>query len=368
MNEFEYITFRIGDLAQDSVLLKFQNSYRFNPDTDIVAKREGPGNKTRLFNNKWQLNIGSLIRNSDGTKIENAVSRLPIKMLDHSWEPIEPKLDSVFWEAIADDCKQEWGCDKLLILNSEHSSEINKLETQVFKPVHWFSHGYLCSEHWYRNYKDIKLVTEYRPIDYAWVCTNRLIDSKKVYRIQFLNMLDISRGAYSLPERDPVSNKSPNEIYSLNTVTSNQFDDGSNSSAWIDFRTPTPITTSFLHVVTETVIDRVHLTEKILKPIVLKQPFVLVGGAGCLQYLQDYGFTTFNRWWSEDYDNIQDPIQRMQAVAEIVNWIGKQDRLESLRNQMKEVLDYNYHWFYNGFSSRCWDELVKNVAHHQTHK
>ena len=345
MNEFEYINFRIQDLHPDALLYSFRNGYRYDPSDISISKVKIGAERIKL-----------LLPSSEARNLYE-IKYTKQKMLNHSWEPLEPEADKHFWELMDIDCGLQWGCDELLVLHSERSEYADKLDYGV----HWFANGLLCSEHWYRLYKDINVVTEYRDITTPWVCVNRLIDNKRSYRIEFLNMLDVNKGTYSLLANDPQTERSLREIYPENRIQPCSFDDHENTSAWITVNKPTPINSAFLHVVTETVVDRVHLTEKIFKPIVLKQPFVLVGGAGCLEYLKDYGFSTFSRWWSEDYDNIQDTTERMQAVAEIVNWIGKQDRLESLRNQMKETLDYNYHWFYNGFSSKCWDELILNL-------
>lgn len=356
MKEFEYINFRIQDLMPDALLLKFRNGYRFDP-TDVVPRKLGTvrGN-------------GIMLHKLDGQpRVVGEVKRSNYKILDHSWEPIELEFDSQFWELMVEDCQRFWGCDNLIVLTSELGDI--KFNSDVFKPVHWFSHGYLCSEHWYRLYKDISIVTNRRPIETPWICANRLIDGKRDYRIKFLNMIDVSRGTYSLPRHDPQTNRSIHEIYSLNTVPPNAFDDGANSSAWITVNNPTPINTAFLNVVTETVIDRVHLTEKIFKPIVLKQPFALMGGSGCLRYLREYGFKTFDKWWSEAYDWHTDTTERMKLVAQVVDWVGKQDlkSLEKLRTEMQEVLEHNYNWFYNGFSTKCWDEL-RHSLNHQIHK
>jgi hypothetical protein len=82
-----------------------------------------------------------------------------------------------------------------------------------------------------------------------------------------------------------------------------------------------------------------------------------------LQYLRDYGFKTFGQWWDEGYDSIEDPAERMQAVADVVNGIGNMSlpELEKLRTSMQPVLDYNYNWFYNGFADKCWTELAEQL-------
>ena len=110
-------------------------------------------------------------------------------------------------------------------------------------------------------------------------------------------------------------------------------------------------------------VDRVHLTEKIFKPIVLKQPFVLLNGAGGLEYLRSYGFKTFSDFWSEEYDTIDNLDQRLQAAADVVNYVGSCSlkELEQMRDKMKPILEHNYNWFYNGFADKCWQELETNI-------
>jgi hypothetical protein len=123
---------------------------------------------------------------------------------------------------------------------------------------------------------------------------------------------------------------------------------------------------SFLHVVTETCFweTKDHLTEKIFKPIVARQPFVLLGCANNLKYLKSYGFKTFDSWWDESYDRIENPIERLQAVVKIINEICSMttSELESMLRGMQYVLDYNYNWFYSKeFLDVVWNELTINL-------
>jgi hypothetical protein len=123
---------------------------------------------------------------------------------------------------------------------------------------------------------------------------------------------------------------------------------------------------SFLHVVTETCFweEKQHLTEKIFKPIVLKQPFVLLGCANNLSYLKEYGFKTFDRWWDESYDKCLDPIERINMVIQIIEDICKltNHELENLLIEMEEVLEYNYNRFYSKeFIQDIWNELETNL-------
>jgi hypothetical protein len=119
-----------------------------------------------------------------------------------------------------------------------------------------------------------------------------------------------------------------------------------------------------LHIVNETVWqDKIHFTEKIFKPIVSHQPFVVLQAPGSLSYLHKYGFKTFSYWWDESYDGIQDPVERMQAIADIVNWIGKLPltKLEKMRREMSGILEYNYNHFYERIPDIVLDELRVNL-------
>ena len=125
-----------------------------------------------------------------------------------------------------------------------------------------------------------------------------------------------------------------------------------------------PWNTSFLHIVSETVWqDKIHFTEKIFKPIVLHQPFVVVQAPGSLEYLQSYGFKTFDKWWDESYDKIQDPKERMKAIATIIDDIGSKEikELETLRMEMADVLEHNFRHFYENIPAIVLGELKNNI-------
>lgn len=91
-----------------------------------------------------------------------------------------------------------------------------------------------------------------------------------------------------------------------------------------------------------------HLTEKILRPIAVGHPFILVSSPGCLQYLRDYGFKTFDPLIDETYDTEADPIRRMdlilcemQRLAELPTAEKKQ-----LHESLYEIARYNREWFF----------------------
>ena len=372
MNEFEYINHKIQDIIGNAGNFHlFHNDYRFDKDLDIIREVYfGPG-----INNQVEKKDAYVTRRRVKLKKVSFSKDIPhlVSYINHSYEPVYTHLDRDFFDTIVDHNRVNFPFTKYILHSEKDSQDIQYLQAQTgLGLIHWFANGYLCAEHWYRLYKDIRVVTEYQPIQHKFVCANRLMDELRSYRIKFLNMLDVSQGQYSLLEQDPNTLRTPWEIYPDNQVEPQSFDKHDNSSAWISLRinnddkeefAPSVWKSSFLHVVPETVVDRVHLTEKIFKPIVLKQPFVLLNGAGGLEYLRSYGFKTFSDFWSEEYDTIDDLDQRLQSAADVVNYVGSCSlkELEQMRDKMKPILEHNYNWFYNGFADKCWQELETNI-------
>jgi len=89
-----------------------------------------------------------------------------------------------------------------------------------------------------------------------------------------------------------------------------------------------------IEVVLETLFDdqRHHLTEKALRPIACGRPFILAATPNSLQYLRDYGFETFDGFIDESYDTIDDPRERLCAIA------NEMQRISSLPPNAKQKL------------------------------
>jgi hypothetical protein len=117
---------------------------------------------------------------------------------------------------------------------------------------------------------------------------------------------------------------------------------------------------AFLHVITETIFDYPHNAngEKTMKSIASFRPFVIVGVPNSLRDLKNLGFKTFSSWWSEDYDQIEDPTERIYAVYDIIKWICsiEPDQLKAMLVEMQPVLEHNYNYYYDCFLN---DQLAK---------
>jgi hypothetical protein len=103
---------------------------------------------------------------------------------------------------------------------------------------------------------------------------------------------------------------------------------------------------SLVSLITETNFtdNEVTLTEKSFKPFKEKHPFITVGVSGALKGLKKLGFRTFDEFWDEGYDELENPSFRMQAIrniiAEIASWDN--DRILDFKRRVKPILEHNY--------------------------
>lgn len=63
---------------------------------------------------------------------------------------------------------------------------------------------------------------------------------------------------------------------------------------------------------------RTEVSEKIFKPMLGQQPFIVYGSVDTLQYLQREGFVTYSNLWDESYDAIVEDRERFDAVTQVV--------------------------------------------------
>lgn len=111
----------------------------------------------------------------------------------------------------------------------------------------------------------------------------------------------------------------------------------------------------------------VYLSECSFKGILSKRPFILFGVSGTIAYLKQLGFKTFDRWWSEDYDNIEDLESRVDAILTILDQIKNksESELHKIALQMADILEYNFYHFNNDFRQYEKNNIIKNMSSRQ---
>lgn len=108
---------------------------------------------------------------------------------------------------------------------------------------------------------------------------------------------------------------------------------------------------SLINVVTETFYRQewnetgnIFFSEKIWKPIVCKQAFIVVGPKHTLKYLKDLGFKTFEDIWDESYDSVDYKKRLYMAANSLYNTIDNYS-VDQLNVLTKEIREHNFKHF-----------------------
>jgi hypothetical protein len=261
--------------------------------------------------------------------------------------------------------------DKCLLLHSEKSSiEVEKYAQDQFIPVYYWSHAIIARD-WFRYAQHIEFKKD---IKKTFLIYNRAWSGTREYRLKFTDLLiEKNLLAYCQTNFNPCDSGkyykthefiNPNWIpkFALENYLTPTVATSANSA---DFDIDNYNNTEF-EVVLETLFDdqRQQLTEKILRPIACKQPFILASGPGVLEYLRSYGFQTFGDIFDESYDLIQDPVLRMQSIIktmqEITSW--SEDFKLVQMGKINKITAFNQeHFFSDCFFDKVILELKNNL-------
>jgi hypothetical protein len=267
------------------------------------------------------------------------------------------------------------------IANSEHSKEKDDLlEKHELLDWYYFFHGFAALD-WYKN---VRYIPPIRTFSKVFISFNNLVNEKRSYRLTLISMLielGLDKHGYISMTQQDTAKKIKNELYSPHSLLSKESKYLIHKTLLPDppllvIDTDTTIGTlsanddletlglGLFHVVTETIFyeEKLHLTEKIFKPIVARRPFFLVGAPGNLAYLKSYGFRTFDRWIDESYDLEQDQDQRLRKIVGELDRLCKMTphELDTIYQEMHQTLEHNFNWFYTGFREHITNELVDN--------
>jgi hypothetical protein len=268
-----------------------------------------------------------------------------------------------------------------LFANSEKSA-LKKQWIKANPPLldwYFFFHGFAALD-WFRDFEYLQNICEHS-ITKVFMCLNHNVNNNRSYRILLLSLLQehnlIKYGIVSAPllskdviKKEIFSHKSRLSNYGKKHIIENLYKvaepmvvDEINynlASAGI----PNFSYSALWSVITETNFydEKLHLTEKIFKPIAIKRPFILVASPKNLEYLKSYGFLTFDKWIDESYDLEEDPDVRLKLIAKELDKLCRlsQQELDTMYKEMQSTLEYNHHHFFNKFKEIIVNELIDN--------
>jgi hypothetical protein len=254
-------------------------------------------------------------------------------------------------ERLLQNCK-EFG------LSLEHiclltGNPINEINSQI-KIIFW-----QCFETALRIMRGKQHIPEKSENIKKFLCLNRMPRDHRyyfAYEMYKRNMLDSFN--FSL---NTITNEYKEELISKYHLDQSTFNNMITTLPWIldtkDFQAnhwnridQSFMSDNLIYIVTETLLGQYiipsytcFITEKTFKPISYGMPFIIVGEYLTLKHLRSLGYKTFHDYWDESYDEIGDPVERMNAICDLIEDLNKRsvNDLLSLTNDMKNILLHN---------------------------
>ncbi len=262
--------------------------------------------------------------------------------------------------------------DKTLICHSEQRSEnLKKYQENNMVGVYWWSHA-IISRDWYRYAELDPSLVYANTFNKDFNIYNRAWSGSREYRVKFTDLLVennlINRSnikfsttcdqqhyqqyLYKNPKFIPNNDLSMLPEPTAASTYSADYSANDYKECWFD-------------VVLETLFDdqRLHITEKTLRPIACGKPFILTATHGSLDYLRSYGFKTFGDYIDESYDSISDPYQRLEAIIQLMTKISmlSLSEKEELNKKFLPIIKYNQQRFFSKeFSDQVINEFKTN--------
>jgi hypothetical protein len=265
--------------------------------------------------------------------------------------------------------------DSYLLVHSEKNShQVSVFEKNNFIPVYYWNHAVLARD-WFRYAEHDPLLKIKSQNPKVFLIYNRAWSGTREYRLKFAENL-IKTGLH----QDCITSFSciDNQVhyrdhnfknanfklsrFDLEEILSKNNHDSAASADYnnLDYQN------SMIEVVLETLFDdtRNHLTEKILRPIACRQPFILASTPGSLKYLRSYGFKTFSRFINETYDTIVDPLKRIDAILQEMQRIYAltQEQKNQLIQDIQPIVQHNQKLFFSDqFHKSLISEFKENL-------
>ena len=97
-------------------------------------------------------------------------------------------------------------------------------------------------------------------------------------------------------------------------------------------------------------------TEKLVRAILCRRPFIVMGSTNYLIYLRQMGFKTFFEYWDEDYDGF-DGKEKYLRILSLIDQLAARTDIEQVYSQLTDILDHNF----NLLTTQTYNKEIREV-------
>jgi hypothetical protein len=113
----------------------------------------------------------------------------------------------------------------------------------------------------------------------------------------------------------------------------------------------------------------VGFTEKEIKPILYRHPFIIYNLPGALKHLRSMGFLTFDKWFDESYDCEIDDNKRLSKIVNEIQRLSliPNSKWDIMLEEMQPILLHNYNRLVKYNTEHCFfNSDLKNFLYYVT--
>lgn len=186
------------------------------------------------------------------------------------------------------------------------------------------------ASHLYHNHNEKSL------IHFSCGTGNEKVDHYELDKLLTYNVESVEKASRLIPHLPIWYNNKVEDLTNIENSVINEHVDTIHKTIYQDI---------LIDIVAETHVlgNTFFPTEKTVRPMWLKKPFIIFGSKNYLDYLHQMGFRTFNDFWSEEYDGFKGR-DRFNKILKLIDSIALKstDELEKIYWDMQYTLDYNY--------------------------
>jgi hypothetical protein len=251
---------------------------------------------------------------------------------ENEWEPwvVENFVNAV----------NKYNVEVVYITGAPESEFLNNLvksfNIQNFELQHWPTYHLMYAS---RLLKDIN--NQYKnTFKYSFICLN---NRDHLHRCALIDHLE----KYNLIKEDSVvtwhSYIKENTNYKFKYFDKRNMIIDDNFNKTLDsYQIPKQYFESFFDIVSECAYKTIMISEKTVKPLFYKKPFIVFGAPGFHRYLQQLGFELYDEIIDYSFDSENDLEKRANLFAREIKKITKIKNRKQVYKQLKKKINKNY--------------------------
>lgn len=249
-----------------------------------------------------------------------------------------------YWKILSELKSQGIGEEQLFIISGNNGYE-EEIKQMASRKIKWFNSTYDVKAKFLYFNPFLTLYTkgnmiEKKPSQIKFLFSSLSNGRPSMHRYHFTKKL-FDHGLDSLGKISLVRMEGPDAEFNKRLPIvyddrHNQWRDGINENNLF--------TDTLLWISNETFLNNYNIkgyTEKTIKPIYYKSPFIINGCRGLLELLRQDGFQTFSKVWDESYDQMSDINDRQDRIIEVLKSLESKT-FHELYDETLPVVTHNY--------------------------